>query len=204
MDRLVTADYDKPGASLYLPMFSACCLIFLWSLLFFNGLVGSTGYNVRCQAQLGGVTMNAKNSLGMSQFDGATVYAALAAFGVILVDRAIYRIWLPPSPSEVAPRRSGALALKLAMHLLLTVRLHAAVFLPNLPAWQCESDCTSSRQSCTRSYQLQAYYALCCTYLLLSARQLRWGMELIVVEYPMTDSRDTISKTQSPRYNLPW
>ena len=33
--------------------------------------------------------MNAKNSLGMSQFDGATVYAALAAFGVILVDRAI-------------------------------------------------------------------------------------------------------------------
>jgi len=184
----VTADYDKPGASLYLPMFSACCLIFLWSLLFFNGLVGSTGYNVRCQAQLGGVTMNAKNSLGMSQFDGATVYAALAAFGVILVDRAIYRIWLPPSPSEVAPRRSGALALKLAMHLILTVRLHAAVFLPNLPAWQCESDCTSSRQSCTRSYQLQAYYALCCTYLLLSARQLRWGMELIVVEHPMTDS----------------
>jgi len=49
VDRLVVADFDKPGASLYLTSFGVSVLLMGWSLFNFGRLTASsTSYSTRC------------------------------------------------------------------------------------------------------------------------------------------------------------
>jgi len=92
--------------------------------------------------------------------------------------------WLPP----VAP------ALKLILHVTLAITLHVIVFFGDLPAWVCPSvECVNlnpqdEHPKCTRNGAVTFFYLLCCLYLWLSARQLKAGFPLIVLEHPLTDS----------------
>jgi hypothetical protein len=218
VDRLLVVDFSKSGAALYLASFGVSVTILGWSLFHFARIAAnSSSYSTRCFDPVSG----ARQSLSASQFDAATVVSVLIAFGVIIADRSIYRIWRPPSaptsrilpdvpafdgaPNPIAgnkgaadspvglpssresggvsqassggggaPRhRSVALGLKLCLHIALVSALHAHTFFGALPAWQCESECASSRMTCERSGTLQFFYMLCCLYLLISARQVR-------------------------------
>ena len=79
--------------------------------------------------------------------------------------------------------------------------MHYVVFFV-LPAWHCTAqDCAAGAPAptsgsggharptvCHRSGGLMIFYLLCCLYLLLSAKQLRCGYPLIILEHPLTDS----------------
>ena len=86
-------------------------------------------------------------------------------------------------------------ALKLALHVLLTVALHWQYGL-RMPLWSCDlASCPNidSPDCCSASVPLLVFYLLCCGYLALSAGQLRLGMPLIIREHPLTDSGDLLN-----------
>lgn len=96
VDRLLVVDFGKSGAALYLASFGVSMTILGWSLFNFSRLsANSSSYSTRCFDPVSG----ARQSLSASQFDAATVFCVLIAFAVIITDRAIYRIWRPPSAS---------------------------------------------------------------------------------------------------------
>ena len=91
-----------------------------------------------------------------------------------------------------------ALALKLMLHVILTVAVHAVTFF-YLPSWHCTArDCEDGDVSgathglggwhCRRSGSVIVFYLLNCVYLWLSAKQLRLGFPLVVLEHPLTDN----------------
>jgi hypothetical protein len=101
VDRLLIVDFGKSGAALYLASFGVSVIIMGWSLFHFSRLsASSSSYSTRCFDPVSG----ARQSLSASQFDAATVVSVLVAFGVIITDRAIYRIWRPPyaTPSGIS------------------------------------------------------------------------------------------------------
>ena len=103
-----------------------------------------------------------------------------------------------------APEEGGAVAarypnlapaLKLTLHVLLTVALHWQYGL-RMPLWSCDlASCPNinSPDCCSASVPLLVFYLLCCAYLALSAGQLRLGMPLIIREHPLTDSGDLLN-----------
>ena len=105
---------------------------------------------------------------------------------------------------DVTSRRGAnkAPALKLALHVVLTIALHVEYGF-GMPLWSCDlAACTdnSSTSCCSASSTLIAFYVLCCAYLSLSAAQLRHGMPLILREHPLSDSGDKLSSWLSKGY----
>jgi hypothetical protein len=87
---------------------------------------------------------------------------------------------------------------KLILHVTLTLAVHYIVFLDHLPAWNCPSiDCATSDQyetgGCKRNSAVTFFYLLCCWYLWLSAKQIKEGFPLIVLEHPLTDSSSLLA-----------
>jgi len=84
-----------------------------------------------------------------------------------------------------------ASSLKLALHVTLTVLLHATYF-TEIPVWNCDQACGGSAGGgCTRSSAALCFYLLSCLYLYTSSLQLKRGFPLIVTEHPLTGATST-------------
>ena len=91
-------------------------------------------------------------------------------------------------------------SLKLALHVTLTVALHATYF-TEIPIWNCDEACGGAEGGgCTRSAAALFFYLLCCLYLYTSCVQLRRGFPQIVCEHPLTGATSTALVYMSKAY----